>query len=50
MKIVIINFHPLRIALYLTLFVIVFFKFLKRYLLSGSIASIYKSRVSIDPC
>ena len=46
-----IYFHPLEIAVYLTLFVIVFLiKFLKRYFLSGSIASNYKSCVSIDPC
>ena len=33
-----------QIAVFFTLFV------LKRYLLSGSIASNYKSRVSVDPC
>ena len=48
-----IHFHSFsfQIAVYLTLFSHCFLiKFLKRYLLSGSIASNYKSRVLIDPC
>ena len=50
-KVRLINFYPLEIAVYLTLFSHCFLiKFLKRYLLSSSIGSNYKSRVSIDPC
>ena len=39
-----------QIAVYLTLFVIGFYEFFKRYPLSGFSASNYNSGVSIDLC